>query len=92
MICCRGCDYRVAEVSQRGIKVLVDAHCVFRVNQHFAGVIRFEDDGIAPVVGVVLRSSDKELVVKLTKGISLGRIMIEQRHIRKNYPMWLENK
>ena len=86
----KGCDYRITEVSERGIKILMDRVCTVRVGQSIAGVIRFKDGGTVSVVGVVLRCGEKEMVVELTKGISLGRMTEEQRRIRQKYPMFFD--
>jgi hypothetical protein len=86
----KGGDYRVSQVSEGGVKILLDRHCVVRVGQFFAGVIRFKDAGIVPIVGVVLRFDEREMVVKLTIGISFNRMMAEQRRIRQKYPMFFE--
>ena len=88
----KGRDYKVSEASEGGIKILLDRHCEIHARQLFAGVVRFKDGGIAPVVGVVLRSDEREMIVKFTKGISFNRMMAEQMRIRKKYPMFFHKK
>ena len=88
----KGRDYRVSEASEGGVKILLDRQCVVRAGQFFAGVIRFKDGGIVPVVGVVLRHDKREMVVKFTIGISFNRIMTEQVRIRKKYPMFFDKE
>jgi hypothetical protein len=84
----KGRDCRVSEISERGIKILRGLECSARPGQHFAGVVRFRDGEAVSIVGVVLRFDDEEMVVELTRGISLGRMTSEQRRIRKKYPMF----
>ena len=86
----KGRDYRVSEVSEGGVKILLDRNCVVQAGQIFAGVIRFKDGGIIPVVGVVLRLDKREMVVKLTIGISFNRMLSEQVRIRNKYPMFFD--
>jgi hypothetical protein len=86
----KGRDYRVSEISEKGIKILRDKEFTVQAGQYFAGVVRFIDGGTVPIVGAVLRFDDQEVVVALTKGISLGRMTAEQRHIRQKYPMFFE--
>lgn len=69
---------------------MLGSGCAVRLHQTFAGVLRFQDGDTTPVVGVVLRWEDGELVVKLSKGISLKRMIAEQSRIRKKYPMFLD--
>jgi len=88
----KGRDYKVSEASQGGIKILLDRQGTIRVEQTFAGVIRFKDGGIVPVVGLVLRSDEKEMVVKFTIGISFNRMMAEQARVRKKYPMFFDKE
>jgi hypothetical protein len=88
----KGRDYRVSEASEGGVKILLDRRCAVRVGQFFAGVIRFKDGGIVPIVGVVLRFDQREMVVKLTIGISFNRMIAEQRRIRQKYPMFFEKE
>ena len=86
----KGCEYKVSEVSERGIKLLKDQECTVCAGQSFAGVIRFKDGVTVSIVGVVVRSDEKEMVVELTKGINLGRMTEEQRRIRQKYPMYFD--
>jgi hypothetical protein len=88
----KGRDYRVSEASEVGVKILLDRHCAVYAGQFFAGVIRFKDGGIVPVVGVVLRHDKREMVVKFTIGISFSRILAEQVRIHKKYPMFFDKE
>jgi len=69
---------------------LLSGGCAVRQRQTFAGVLRFSDGDTTPIVGVVLRLEDSEIVVKLSKGISLKRMIAEQIRLRKKYPMFFD--
>ena len=88
----RGRDYTVSEVSSGGLRILPGRQGGFREGQFFAGVIRFVDGGVAPVVGRVHRLDGNEAVIKLAIGIRLNRMMAEQLRIRRKYPMYFENE
>ena len=64
--------------------------CAVRLRQTFAGVLRFKDGDTTPIVGVVLRLEGSEMVVKLSKGVSLKRMIAEQSRLRKKYPMFFD--
>jgi hypothetical protein len=86
----KGGDYTVSEVSAGGLRLLAGRPAGFRVGQFFAGVLRFVDGGISPVVGAVHRFDGTDVVVKLTIGIRPSRMMAEQLRIRRKYPMYFE--
>jgi hypothetical protein len=86
----QGCCYDVTEISEGGVRIRLAGGCAGRLRQTFAGVLRFNDGGTTPIVGVVLRWDDSEIVVKLAKGISLKRMLSEQIRLRKKYPMLFE--
>ena len=86
----RGRDYRVAQISEGGIKVHSPEADESAVGRNFAGIVRFKDGGTAPIVGVVLRADDAEMVVQLTKRIDFRRMLSEQRRVREKYPMYFE--
>ena len=87
----QGCRYAVSEISEGGVRIILTGGCAVRLRQTFAGVIRFKDGGTTPIVGVVIRFHDCEIVVELSKGISLKRMIAEQSRLRKRYPMFFES-
>ena len=84
--------YEVTEVSEGGVMILLGDGCAVRLGQSFVGVIQFQDGEINPIVGVVLRIDEGRMAVKLSKGISLRRMMAEQIRLRKKYPMFFESQ
>ena len=87
----KGRHYEVAEVSEGGLMILLGDGCAVRLGQAFVGVVRFQDGETNSIVGVVLRIDENKMAVKLSKGISLRRMMAEQIRLRKKYPMFFEN-
>jgi preprotein translocase subunit YajC len=87
----KGRYYEVSEVSEGGVMILLGDGCAVRLGQSFVAVIRFQDGETNSIVGVVLRIDEKKMVVKLSKGVSLKRMMAEQIRIRKKYPMFFES-
>lgn len=87
----RGCCYEVSEISEGGVRIMLAGGCAVRLGQAFAGVLRFKDGGTHPIVGVVIRLDDSEIVVQLSKGISLKRMIAEQSRLRKRYPMFFDS-
>ncbi len=48
--------------------------------------IVFKDGGSAIVKGEILRVDEHDVIFNLSKGISLKRVIDEQRYIIENYP------
>jgi len=88
----KGRYYEVSEISEGGVVILLGDGCAVRLGQAFVGVIQFQDGETNSIVGVVLRIDGNRMVVKLSKGISLRRMMTEQIRLRKKYPMFFESK
>jgi hypothetical protein len=86
----KGRYYEATEVSEGGVMILLGDGCAVRMGQSFVGVIQFQDGETNPIVGVVLRIDENKMVVKLSKGISLRRMMAEQIRLRKKYPMFFD--
>jgi hypothetical protein len=88
----KGRYYEVTEVSEGGVMILLGDGCAVRLGQSFVGVIQFQDGETNSIVGVVLRIAENKMAVKLSKGISLRRMMAEQIRLRKKYPMLFDSK
>jgi hypothetical protein len=77
--------FRVAELSEEGVRiVLADGQPA--VGVAFAGYVRFPDDQVATVEGVVLRHEGAEAVVYLTVGVPLRRMLAEQQRLIRLFP------
>ena len=57
-----------------------------RRDQQFTGVLRFRDGETVSIEGVVQRFEGKEIVLNLSSGVSLKRMMAEQKRLLQKYP------
>jgi len=80
-------DYEVSEISEGGAQILISRNEAGNLAQSFTGVLTFQDGEAFPIEGVVMRSTGTSLIVKLSKGVSLKRMLSEQIRLRKSYPM-----
>ena len=87
-----GADYEVLEISEAGarIKLLPDASIA--IGQAFSGIVRFDDGVIVPVKGEVSRIDGDQAALKLSPGVSLRRMLAEQRHILERHPEILQEQ
>ena len=81
----------VAEISEEGVKIAHDGQCP-ALDEPFRGTIIFQDGEQATVEGVVYRLDDRDFVVKLTQGISIRRITLEQLWLKEKFPILFETK
>ena len=79
-------EFEVSEISEEGAKIVLAGPCVIDQEQPFVGILRFHDDQADSIEGVVLRSSEDELVASLTRGVSMKRMMSEQIRLRQKFP------
>lgn len=77
--------YQVTEISEGGARLLLDGS-VMAPGDAVAAVIRFHDGETLPINGVVLRIDRSEAVVKLSAGISLSRMLVEQQYLLARHP------
>lgn len=71
----------VAELSETGVRV-VGEHDSLWVGALLAGRIRFADGTVIGVQFTVVRREDTETIVKLTTGVPLRRMLLEQRRVQ----------
>jgi hypothetical protein len=50
-------------------------------------VLRFRDGETVSIEGVVVRSDEKEMIVRFSSGISMKRMVAEQIRLQQKYPM-----
>ena len=81
-------DYLVADLSEEGARILLTGSPGLHQDERFAGAVLFPDGEAVPIEGVVLRSTEKHMVMKLSKAISQKRMMAEQRRVREKYPLF----
>jgi len=80
-------EFPVAEISEKGIQILVPHECSTGQDASFSAVIQFRDGESIPIEGVVLRREKKFMVVELSKGIPMKRMLVEQSRLRHSHPM-----
>ena len=78
--------YPVVELSEAGVRVHVGATAPARPGTPFSGFIRFRDDDVVPVRGDWFRFEGTEAVVRLSAGVSMRRMLDEQRRLIHLYP------
>ncbi|MEO2017192.1 MAG: PilZ domain-containing protein [Fuerstiella sp.] len=80
-------DYELSELSEGGAKILLGGVGAVHGDQTFAGVLRFRDGETVSIEGVVVRSDEKEMIVRFSSGISMKRMVAEQIRLQQKYPM-----
>ena len=81
-----GRDFPVAEISEKGAKVLLPSGSSVCLDEPFDAVLYFRDDESAAIEGVVVRCDEEGMVVKLSKGVDAERMLTEQCRIQEKYP------
>jgi hypothetical protein len=75
----------VAELSETGMRV-VGEHESLWVGALLAARIRFADSTVIGVQFTVVRREDTETILKLTTGVPLRRMLLEQRRVHPSNP------
>ena len=81
-------NFKISNLSEKGLKFITNAkHNInFNINDQIAGRIYFKDGNTALISGQVIRIEPDGIVLSLDIGITLQRIMIEQRQLIAKYP------
>jgi hypothetical protein len=82
-----GADYKVEELSERGLRVISGA-ARFEVNSRIEGMLTLTAGVRCPVAGTILRVDENSFVVQLEKGPTCYDVIREQRHLAKTHPEW----
>ena len=82
-----GANYKVAEVSERGLRIVSDLS-KFPLESEIRGTLILTMGLRCKVSGRVLRVEDGAVVVKLDRGPSTYDVIREQRHLTKTFPDW----
>jgi len=80
-----GRDGAVAELSEGGARIVLAGDGV-GPGQRLVGVVRFTDGGTARIAGEVQRLDGDEVVLILSVGVSLKRMLAEQQRLLRDYP------
>ncbi|PWI33586.1 PilZ domain-containing protein [Vibrio albus] len=84
--------YPICEISEGGARLLFLQKQTVVKGMILSGSCRFADGEEIILEGTTLRQDGNELVVKLSKGPSLKRMTMEQRHLRRKYPGIFSNR
>ena len=82
-----GYQYKVGEISERGLRILSDT-ADFEVETEVQGTLILTMGLRCEVLGKVLRIEDGTVIVKLDRGPSTYDVIREQRHLTKTFPDW----
>ena len=82
-----GANYKVGEVSERGLRIVSDIG-KFPVESEVQGELILTIGLRCKVSGKVLRIEDGAVVVKLERGPTTYDVIREQRHLTKTFPDW----
>jgi hypothetical protein len=82
-----GGNYKVDEVSERGLRVVTSAGG-FTANQRLQGTLMLTAGLRCAVAGTVLRVDENSFIMQLDKGPSCYDVIREQRHLTKTHPEW----
>ncbi len=81
-------EFKVSEVSEGGARIVLKGEHDVELDQPFAGTLCFPDGESTAVEGIVMRSDEYEIVVALSRGVSLNRMVKEQSRLRQKYPIF----
>jgi hypothetical protein len=82
-----GTNYKVSEVSERGLRV-VTSEGSFSVEAPIEGTLILNMGVRCPISGSVLRLDGDSYVIKLERGPSTRDVMREQLYLSKAFPDW----
>ena len=87
MLSVEGANYKVNELSERGLRVTTGAD-VLPVNSRVEGLLLLTAGLSCKIAGTVLRVDGNSVIVQLDKGPTCYDVIREQRHLAKTYPEW----
>lgn len=89
---CQDVQHQVVEIAEGGVRLLIEPGTPLQVGDSLTGEIAFHDGDCEAIGGKVLRQEGAQVVVQLSLGITLHRVMLEQSYLRQKYPDFLRNK
>ncbi|MCL9782760.1 PilZ domain-containing protein [Vibrio sp. S4M6] len=84
--------YSVAEVSEKGIRVIMSNTSILYRGMSVNGSLLLAGDDFIQVEGAILRFDKDEVIVKLTKGPSFKDMVAEQRRLKRKYPFLFRHR
>ncbi|KJY84924.1 peptide chain release factor A [Vibrio galatheae] len=80
--------FKVTEVSEGGIRMVVNNTETMYKGLSVKGVLNLNDENRVEIEGAVLRFEHDEVIVQLRKGPTFKIMVDEQRNIRNKYPVF----
>ena len=84
-------EYKVTEISEKGARILFVGENAYSIEKLFTGSVSFCGGETVEIEGSVVWSSEKEIAIRLSKGITLKRMMKEQARLHRKYPLLLDS-
>ena len=82
----------ISELSEHGVRILIENAHQLHEGDHFSGVIPFPDGSRIEVEGIALRTHGNEISAHLSKGPCLKRMFDEQIRMRHLHPWFDKHK
>ncbi len=79
--------YSVAEVSEKGLRVVVENSSVLYRGMSMKGVLLLHGGKLIEIEGAILRFDGNEVIIKLKQGPSFKHMLAEQMRLRRKYPL-----
>ncbi|NND97001.1 MAG: hypothetical protein HKN47_06695 [Pirellulaceae bacterium] len=74
-------EFGVAEISEGGMRIVCDRRCCHQIDDDIEAFIAFEEGEPTHVSGRIFRKDGDECIIKLTKRITLNRMIREQARV-----------
>ncbi|MDN3682449.1 PilZ domain-containing protein [Vibrio tapetis subsp. quintayensis] len=84
----QGEQFHVSEVSEKGIRIIMNRLNSLYHGLSLAGSVKLHGDQNIKIEGAVLRMENSEVILQLSKGPSFKDMVQEQRFIRNKYPTY----
>ncbi|MGV8121204.1 MAG: PilZ domain-containing protein [Candidatus Xenobiia bacterium LiM19] len=78
--------FSVAEISEQGLRFLIIDEALDHLVLHMKATIFFNDGECLDIEGKILRIEDDEIILQLSAGIPLKRMISEQHFVIKSCP------
>ena len=82
----KGC--LVLNMSERGLCYLTRQTFTGNLQDEVQGILHLRDGHQVAIEGSVVRATEREVALQLTKPIPFGILIAEQRYLRKKYLLW----
>ena len=74
-------EYTVPEISERGLRIRCNRFREFQINSEICGMLYLINGDIVSVTGIVVRRDAKHYILSQLEGLTLHRMMSEQRAV-----------